>query len=472
MPTVVLDAYSKAYPLITNRIRASVFLETDPAALIATIIDSTAGHPARIWHFPGLPRANYGFSLDEINGGGAVVNNLALFSVVPSQITGYLVRDDEQIKVGTTPGFDAGLQSVFFDGGETSPGSGIFRPDYRGWIIVPSELTGRGILVKDVLDYTWDPITGEMVWSQAGDILQSGTFYNIHFNPLINSAGGSVPTVLDFSTRIVTETGNIEVTDFGNNIIIEPDGVYLELTLPDITTVPQGRLLTIETKKAIGTAVQCSKILPLGADIINFLSGNLYMMNNESLQIYRLKREDESNEWRVRCADGNFKTVGQSVGDDCIQSGVYCKQLLNGAIGDINQHARIYNEIVLNLPASQVVDYDVWAVGTLNKYFFSKANSSDPGNAGKFHFPDRRGVYERNNSNAGKAGDYSDDQIKISPLFITINQGNSYTGNGGPGIVGRGSNSPNSFNVSVQGSVGTGTETHPKEYLINKYCLI
>ena len=115
MPTVVLDAYSKAYPSITNRIRASVFLETDPFALVASIIDTTVGHPARVWHFPGLPRANYGFSLDEIDSGGAVVANLALFSVVPSQIDGTLVRDDEQIKVGTTPGFDSGLNSVFFD---------------------------------------------------------------------------------------------------------------------------------------------------------------------------------------------------------------------------------------------------------------------------------------------------------------------------------------------------------------------
>src|ERR1044071_3050415 len=120
MSTVVLDAYSKAYPLITNRIRASVFLETDPEALIDSIIE-VGTHSARIWHFPGLPRANYGFSLDEIDGGGGVVNNLALFAVVPSTIDGLLTRDDEQIKVNTTTGFDAELTSVVFDGTDGKP---------------------------------------------------------------------------------------------------------------------------------------------------------------------------------------------------------------------------------------------------------------------------------------------------------------------------------------------------------------
>ena len=213
MPTVVLDAYSKAYPLILNRIRASVFLETDPIALVATIIDITVGHPARIWHFPGLPRANYGFSLDEIDIGGNPINNLALFSVVPSQIDGVLVRDDEQIKVDTTPGFNSGLNTVTFDG---TAG----KPNYIGWEIVPSELTGRGILAIG-LDYSWDSVTGIFTLLQGGDVLAEGTIYNIHFNPILNPAGGSVPTINDFTTRLVIATGNIDVSDFGHPHIFQ-----------------------------------------------------------------------------------------------------------------------------------------------------------------------------------------------------------------------------------------------------------
>jgi len=460
MATVVLDAYSKAYPSITNRIRASITLSND-VAIIDSIIE-TGVHNARVWHFPGLPRNNYSFSLDEIDGSGVPINNLALFDVVPGTIDGTLVRDDEQIQVDTTTGFDSGLSSVTFDG----TGG---KPNYIGWEIVPSELDGRGIL-KEGLDYTWNKTTGEMVWLQVGDTLQTGTYYNIHFNPIINPAGNSVPTINDFTARIIVEDDNILVEDFGNTIIVEPSGVYLELQLPDITTVPQGRALSIETKAALGYSVSCVKILKEGATTINFLRGNLLMMNNESLQIYRFNRGVGDDEWRVRYPSGNFATVGQSISDDFTQVGVFCKQLLDGSIKNKYQYARIYEEVVLNLPGTQVVNYDDWATGN-NKYFFSLANSANPANADKFYFPDRRGLFERNN-NSGKSGDYRDDQIKVSNLQVTIPQGNSYTGSGGTGRFGRGSVSPNDVIISVVGTLGTGDETSPKQYLINKYCLI
>lgn len=462
MATVVLDAYSKAYPSITNRLRASVFLESDPIALVDTIIED-APHNERIWHFPGLPRANYGFSLDEIDGGGAVIQNLALFSVTPPQINGTIVRGDEQIKVGTTPGFDTGLSTVMFDGGEVSPG--VFRPDYRSWEITPSELTGRGILAEG-LDYSWNPTTGEFILLQPGDALTWDTYWNIHFHPKVNTAGGSEPSVIDFSARVITADDDIEVSDFGNTIIVEPAGVYVELTLPDITTVPQGRPVTIETIKAIGDGVSCVNILPLGADEINFLRGNLYMMNNESLQIYRFRRDDLSNEWRVRLTDGNFKTVGQTVSDDQIQSDVYCKQALNGASKDKFQYARIYNEFVLELPLTQVVNYDDWATGN-NKYFFSLANSANPGDVNKFKFPDRRGLFEKGN-NAGKAGDFEAEEAKITYMKTTGTPGPP--GNLPTGLGYQGAN-PNIFQFRETPTI-VGTKTVPNNYANNKYVLI
>lgn len=458
MPTVVLDAYSKAFPSITNRIRAAVFLETDLLAPVATIIDTTAGHPTRIYHFPGLPRANYAFSLDEIDGGGTPINNLAFFDVVPSAIEGFLTRADEQIRVDTTPGFSSGLSVVTFDG---SGGS----PDYRGWDIVPSELTGRGILVRGQ-DYSWDSTTGVMTWLIPGDTLQPNVVYNIHFNPINTSAGGSEPTIIDFQSRIVTVSGVIDLTDFGNTIIAEPAGTYIELTLPALSTVAQGRLLTIETKPVIGNSMFCVKILPNGSDTINFLRGNLYLMPNETLQIYRFRRDLSTNEWRVRFPDGNFKSVGRNVSEDYIQGGAISSQLMDGSSKDIFQYARIYNEHVLMLPLTQVVNYDDWASGN-NKYFYSLANSVDPGNANKFHFPDRRGVFERNN-NSGKAGDYADDSVKINAdvkgLKVdgtnTLAQPPDNIGTGQPNIV-------EAFDIAPVAS-----ETQPKNYLINKYVLL
>lgn len=462
MPTVVLDAVSKAYPTISNRIRASITLSND-VAIIASIIDVTAGHPSRVWHFPGLARANYAFSLDEIDGGGVPIQNLAYFDVVPSNIDGLLSRDDEQIIVDLTSGFTAGLNTVTFDG---TAG----KPNYIGWTIVPSELTGRGILALG-LDYSWVPSTGVFTLLQAGDILQTGTYYNIHFDPNVQTAGGSPPSVIDFTARLITADDTALITDFGNTIILEPAGVYLILSLPDIATVPVGRILTVEMIKLRGNAVQCTKFLPNGADVINFMRGNLYMMNNENLAIYRFMRPDLSNEWRVRNEHGNFHRIGEPTGDDAIATGVYCKQLYDGSAKNKYQFARIFNEVVLTLPGTQVCNYDDWATGN-NKYLFSLANSADPGNVDKFHFPDRRGIFERNN-NAGKSGDFATDSIKnhvhsVSPPSSNSQAGFGLTTTGSDPLGGDG---PVTAYNTANNTGGT-SETAPKHYLINKYVLI
>lgn len=463
MSTTVLDAYSKAYPSIANRLKASVYKEDDLLSPIATIIEVGA-HLSRIWHFPGLPRANYAFSLDEINGGGVAINNLAFFDVVPGSIEGSLVRKDEQIQVGVTPGFVAGTQTATFDGTAGAP-------NYIGWDIVPSELTGRGILVRG-LDYSWDSITGIIVWLQAGDLLPNAIFYNIHFNPNVTTAGGSEPTISDFSTRIIDADDSILVEDFGNNIICEPGGIFITIQLPDISTVPQGRILRVETIKALGSAVQCVHISPFEGDIINWLRGKIWMMNNEDLELYRFRRPDLSNEWRVRSPNGNFKTVGNSVGEDMTQGLGYCRQLFDGSIKNRYQYSRIYEEIVLNLPGTQVVHYDDWATGN-NKYLFSLADSANPANADKFHFPDRRDLYERNN-NTEKAGDrqtslmkqFWTDVVGGIPSILSVTGSNTEIG------VDPGAGSPDIKNQRLINTTLFGTEVRPETYLINKYCLI
>lgn len=450
MATVVLNAYSKGYPFITNRLRASVYLQSDPQALIATIIDTTAGHPQRIYSFPGLPRNNYGFNLDEIDGSGNVVNNLAKFDVVPGQIQGYLTRDDEQIQVDFTPGFVSGTNSFVFDG--TSG-----KPDYTGWKIVPSELTGRGILVEG-LDYSWDSATGTFTLLQGGDKFQTGNYYNIHFDPIVNPIANSYPTLRDFEIEFINNTTVLDASFFGKKLIIEPGPAYIEVTLPPIATVVSGRPLMVEVAGSLTPF--CVKFIPDSSDIINWLNGHIYCMTQESFWIYKRVVSPGLFEWRLSEVCGNFKTVGQSVAEDAI-TGLINKHLLDGSSVDRFQFGRIYNEYILNLPVTQVVNYDVWNTGN-NKYFYSLANSADPGNLDKFHFPDRRGLFERNN-NTGKAGDWFTDQIKEITIPI-------YSGGGG-GNVGVDKNLNSGGPYKIPQTLGK-TETFPAHYLINKYVLL
>lgn len=472
MSTVVLDAFSKAYPFITNRIRASVFLQSDPQALVASIIDTTSGHPARTWHFPGLPRTNYGFSLDEINSFSVPVNNLALFDVVPSQVDGQLVRDDEQIKVDTTTGFTSGLSTVTFDGT-------LSKPNYIGWEIVPSELTGRGIL-EEGTDYSWDKTTGIFALLISGDILQTGTCYNIHFNPISSLVGNSYPTLRDFSCVLVTATGNILNSDFGKKYIVEPSGPYIELTLPDLSTVVQGRPLMVEIDSS---SQSCVKFLKTGSNVIKFLRGNLFACGKESFSIYKFTRSPGVFEWRLSEVDGNFKNVGQLVSDDIIEPGVFNKKLLDGSSLDIFQYARLYNEFVLNLPLIQVCNYDDWSTGN-NKYLYSLANSTNPSFLNKFNIPNRKDLFERNN-NVGKSGDYGEQSMQ-DHFHLS---GHEATGSSGRFIRGvqhliEAAKGTGAGNTTVNGFASTGdvdnssgnvyldSETKPKNYLINKYVLV
>lgn len=456
--TTVLNAYSSAYPLITNRIRASIFAQDNPTALVASIIDTTVGHPIRTYSFPGLPRNNYGFLLEEIDGSDVVVRNLAKFDVVPGEYEGFLIRGDEQIRVDETLGFNAGLSTVTFDG----TGG---KPDYRNWEITPSELTGRGILARG-LDYSWDKITGIFTLLTASDVLAADTYYNIHFDPVPNPIGNSYPTIRDFTINEIVTSETINPGFFGSKLLLSPSGTYMEVALPDITTVVEGRPLMVE---AADTGVMyCCKFTT--ASPIKFAKGNLFILPNESFTIYR-----HGTNWRVCEANGNFLRVGQSVSDDSIQAEVFNKVLLNGGRLSTSQYARLYYDFILSLPLLQTVAYDSWNTAPTK---YTLENSVFPGNIGYFLIADRRNLFERNNSITGKSGDYALESLKshfhyngvaddTAQLFVY----------GGvnvdmPGLATKSIQSENTAR-SFQGitRVTGGLETAPSHYLINKYIL-
>lgn len=465
MPTLVLNAYSKPFPLITNSIRASVFYQTDPMALLDTIT-KPAPHPERVWTFSGLPRNNYGFSLDEIDSGGTVLRNIALFDVVPGELEGTLNRKDEQIKVGTTPGFVDAANTATFDG----TGG---KPDYIGWDIVPSELTARGILALG-LDYSWDKNTGVFNLLQTGDQFYAGTTWNIHFNPVSQPAGNSYPTLNDFQILLKTSAYTIKGEDFGSKIIFEPSGNYLQAMLPDIALVPQGRKLMVE----VSGSYECSvEFTVFGSEVIKFGTGSLIAMNNERFSLYKYVRGGVA-EWRVDDQYGNFLLCGTVVADDALPAGVFNMKLLDGAISSRYTYRRIYENYILNLPLGQVVNFDDWAIGN-NKYYYSFANSLVPGMAGQFHFPDRRGLFERNTTGSNKAGDYQDNEIQKHGHTLKTSNSPSSNNTGADPVRSQIEGTINfRGNADLTGagdkSIGTygGTETRPKNYSINKYVLL
>jgi hypothetical protein len=455
--TTVLNAISSAYPDITNRIKASIYLQSSPNAFIASIIDSTAGHPIRTWSFPGLPRNNYGFVLQEIDLNEDVVSVLASFDVVPGEIDGLLSRADEQIQVDTTVGLTSGDNEFTFDG------TGGKR-NYIGWDIIPSELTGRGILVRD-LDYSWDINSGKFLLLIPADVFQTMTWYNIAFNNISSPiAGNSYPTINDFKYTIITNDYQIVPEDFGNKIIIEPSGNYLEMSLPDIDTVIDGRTLMIEVSKG---DISCVKFVPKVGQIINFLNGNLYAIPGESFKVYKITRSVGVYEWRLMDVFGNFSLCGSEIGNDLSGNFMSGYQELNGTIGDILTHARIYNEIVMKLPISRVLQFIDWG---LSDSTFSKYSYAD--NTGKFHFPQRKGLFPKNTL-TDDSGDYQPDQVGQFTGNIIVPRSNTAQGQDGTGrfTSGGGLVEPRDMDPFIV-TFNTAMDTHPKNYSINKYVIL
>jgi|GEM_PF-2443111 len=473
MSTVNLSIYTIAYPTITDRLKAVVYKRSDPLAEVASIIDSNVGHPARIWTFPGLDRTNYNFQLQQLNALGQVVDLLANFDVVPDAIAGTLVRAEEQIEADVTTGFLSGANSVTFDG----TGG---KADWRGWNINPERI-GIGTM-KRGLDYSYDITTGTFALLVNGDTFQPNEWFNIVFDAQANTTGGSVSTNNDFPIQLITTNIVLTPADFGTHLIIEPAGVYMEVTLPDLATIVAGRKLTIEIG---GVGFKCVKFQTIGGQVINYLQPDrivLFGCPNESFSIYKFVRDPLNSVYEYRIADEgscNFKNVGETVKEYSTSDMVFNKVLRDGGGANglnVTQFARHYNEFVLQLPPSRVVNYDDWATGN-NRYLHSLANSSNPAFAGYYRIPDTRGLFERNN-NTGNAGDYQLDDIKPHNHGVGLFNGKTIKGDQGYSVS-------NASKVIVYGATNNGsmqeftadqwtaktgtTETRPVNVAVNNY---
>lgn len=456
MATTVINAYTIAFPTITNRIEADIATQANPGAIIASQIFSPP-HPTRIISFPGLARTNYTFTLNEIDGAGAILRQLAFFDIVPGDLLNGIFRPEEQIRVGQTTGLIAGTRTFTFDG----TGG---KPDWRNWDISPEVYSGVGTLIRGT-DYSWDIIAGTFNLLPAGLTFDSGQYYTVEFQPQSTGGVNPAPTVFDFSLRVITADTTLLAADFGTKILVEPSGNSLILTLPTLASCPAGRSLMLETQSI--QAFKCVQIKTVGTDVIKWQFGGLWMMMNESLYIYNFAISGRS-EWRVFNLQGNFDSVGRLTSSDL--ANVYNKVPLDGANLDKNQYGRLYNEVVLRLPVNQVVNYDNWSG---NQTFYSLANSANPANLNKFHVPNRLGYVEKINVSPRIVGSYEPDAVGAHTHDYKERHANSYTGDPTSAVAGSGAVNPQDFNkVTLDTGTGMSTETKVRNYSINKYILV
>lgn len=402
MSTVNLNIYTNPYPTVSNNIEIRVYDQADDTVVVAAL-NHPGPHPTQeTWSFPGLPLANYLFRIFEMVGTTIVQELGTRMDVVPSAAGSYNFRATEQVVVDTTPGLVAGMTTFTFDGTGGAP-------DWRGWDIDTIDDIGLGPMKRGI-DYAYDPVLGKFDLLQTGAVFPTDEWYNVQFAAQVNPAASSVPTIMNlFNTpKLITTNYSVSVgVDMGGLLILDPAGVYLEITLPDLNTVPKNRLLNIEMRCA--ASIRCCRIVTFTGQTIDWLQGNrgdLYICNQESLSLYRFvdPAVPGAGQWRVYNPFGNWHRLGEQIADDNPTTNVFNKILPVGAMLDVFQYARLYNDFVSKL-GSQAVNFDDWTTGN-NRYKFSLANSADPINAGKFMCADRRNVFVRNTDGTRIPGDW------------------------------------------------------------------
>jgi len=199
MSTVALNIYTSAYPSITNRITCRIYAQSDPLAIIASAIHN-APHLADTWSFPGLVRTNYLFRFFEIDGGGAIIQQLGDdMDVVPGSAGGVNYKASQQIEADITVGFTSGVNTFKFDGTSGSP-------DWRGWDIDTIDRIGTGPMKKNA-DYSWVPGTGIFTLLAAGDVFAPNEWFNVQFVTQVTDVTDSVSTIITrFSTPKIMPT--------------------------------------------------------------------------------------------------------------------------------------------------------------------------------------------------------------------------------------------------------------------------
>jgi hypothetical protein len=450
----------------SNNVKVALYKESDPLAEVTsqTFANIAGVVPERQWSFPGLDRTNYICKVLEVDGSDNILQQYNRFEFVPNENETEW-KDPILIQIGATaiPGgsgaFPAGVNTVTV-------------PDWKNWDI-QAERIGAGTM-KKTIDYTWNEATGVWTLLAVGDVFVDGEYFFVTFAPRVNIGGGvnNASGALFSQRKLVTNSLTLTASDIGKKILVQGAVSYLEITLPDITTVVENKITFFEFGR--GT-LKCARLKTATGQIIDWLQGtraSLYGCPNETLELYKVVNLDTSQAWRVNNSDGNFKSVGQHVNEMITSGGVFNKVLLDGTAISSNDYARLYNDYVLRLPSSSVCNYADWGTGN-NKYKYSFKDSG----TGLFHVPDLRDKYERMVSASNLAAAYQANTVGPHYHISGIYEDSSDYADG--------SASPNNIGVHAtvtpvvtsaptnsSGSLLGGTESRPETIVVNKYVLV
>lgn len=468
--TVTLGVSTGAFPAMTvNSMKYVIYAETDPLAEVASQIFAPpggiiVGQPARTVSFPGLFRTNYQWVLLEITSGGAIVRTIGTFFIVPDN-NDVIYRAPEIIEVDVTIGvLSTPAPQVAF----TMDGTGGTE-DWRGFDIYVDHV-GVG-LMRLGIDFSWNKTTGQFSLLIAGQSLQPNDLYGISFG-LITTAATGVPNLNPFTGVLIVSADTVLTAgDMGKKIIVKGASDLITLTLPAIAGVVESRMTYFES--GIG-AHKCVRVQTSGGEIIDWLKGgrtDLKMGVCESFELYK-NIDSAVSKWRVNNADGNYRSIGRIIGSDAAASQEFNCVEMDGSLLNVTTYARLYEDFVLRLDPSQIVNFAAW---NTDKTKYSTAVG------GQFHVPDRRALYQRNSKAGDVIGTYMqnlmlDHQHETSSGVLPV----SLWGRGivvrTKGNYGSAGNSVTDLTSPMRDGGGndivSGNEVRPESYVVRQFVLV
>lgn len=443
---------SPATGIPSNYLVVAIYEETSPSVVVNFQTFAAPHTSSRNITFTGCNPVPHRVVIYE-NASAAVGGTIRHNFIYNPQFKNAVVREDLALVAGTSSGF-----------------SGVSYSDasLAGWIW-SLERRGVGTLIKDS-DYSWD--SGTNTWQllattdNSTPSIETGEKFIIRFQPKITTS--TVPSVnntpnLFNDVQLVDVNTTLDATIIGKAVLISGTNPYLEITLPDITTVLANKVLffLFEGGNHINAAVKC-----FGIQKIQWLKQNLTeLIGGQSEQFGLFKWVDPNDSsiyaWRVINPDGNYKTAGEIV-DIYKETNVLNCIYANGATVSRNTYKRLWNH-VQTLDSSMLVSDTDWNNAALN----NKGKYSSGDGSTTFRLPQlyTAGFLRAVNSSVRKAGSFEVETVKVADDV----KGVKVTGTGTvAGPVDNVTTPGNQFNLLSAYDIGTGTETKPANFGVYK----
>ena len=279
-----------------------------------------------------------------------------------------LIKLDEYLEVGVTPGLVAGASSYV-------------NTDWEGWNYSVERL-GYGTMTPNVAgeiqNYSQDA-GGGFTLTQMGDKFDNGEKFVVRFIPQVISVAppAGTPSSLFSTGRVITASETLTLTDVGKALMIQSSTNRITLGLPSIATVSDYSFFYLYSFGGvhINAVIQAN-----GSDKFIGNVSQIILGKNEVLKIFKA-----FGIWNIE----NELTGAKQVGELVYNYGIvpYPLNTLPLAGQEVNRldYPRLWNWVVNNLGSQSVVSDSAWNSAFItvdgntyytNKGFFSAGDGS------------------------------------------------------------------------------------------------